>query len=472
MSSGNCLDSGREGYSQMPGGFKVAEPMVDGAKVLQTVREETGRLVGTSIDFFRVAGGGCGPLTERIRHGFESETARILGQSDGWRTGFAVKAATDGEDLTGPLGSQIHRLVQVCARLDRRAQYEPAAAHLKYGLEALLKNENTAKALASGDPKPVNELIRTYRHPELACFLEVAALGKSAGCYGPLAVKNVGFDVGEPAVVYHPYAVTLNKQEVIARDLYSGETIKGGRNPYPELDGFRSIWNKTLSGHPAAASLGILADFNRYAHRIGRKTENVIIRRPCHKADGELWYFPMWQVPVTVAREAQTTVNVERRDSRHTLLTESLELSARFDCRGAILFDGLRGMETERFLNDAYFDRSRRSSREPNVSSRVVRTSKRRLPWLRRRHLCWALGVLGISCTPGLVALAIRAVLMASGWLWPWSGHRDAQRYLARLAKMTALLSPGIGMLAGLVIAWVAYLRIDPVQIVLSRFRK
>ena len=317
---------------------------------------------------------------------------------------------------------------------------------LKAEAEAAIGTDNDVFGASSSDYSNILKIIRKkFEEAKRRISAQYFAYASGQQHSLDISLRNVGFEVGEPLIVYCPYSVKCEKAEVTAKDLHTGGVLKGEKNPYPELDGFSSVENRSSEGHPIPRAIGILMDFKKYSDRI-RSNDRVIVRQVHHRPDGDVWFFPLWEVPLTSTREAfsRFTIAYEYDKQRtwytvtHTVRHE-WELTARFESNGGVFYDGFLGGETERSLSSCYFMRTDRSSTEVALHAKRVGSEQRSI---EKRFHCFpvarigaVLGVLlGVFGAPfiAIILLGIFAPGMGPGWFF-----------------MFMLLSPALVAIAG-----------------------
>lgn len=187
--------------------------------------------------------------------------------------------------------------------------------------------------------------------------------------------QNQAFELGEPMLVYHPYSVSADRDHIMATDLHSGERLNGKRHLHPELAGYQSpVSAVSERGSPIAFGIGVLLEAGGFSNSLsgGQRT---IVRKPVTQSEGEILYYPTWEVPMRISRRVTGsyfvtlwTVSVRKKwlfmgkayrlsEGEHTW-----QVSGCFETAGAMVYDTLDGALVKTVTVESYLDRDDKSS--------------------------------------------------------------------------------------------------------------
>ncbi len=219
--------------------------------------------------------------------------------------------------------------------------------------------------------KRYENLIKTLKD-KMPAFLEIIeSKYRNEGPYtftaGYLGIKHVDFEAGEPILDYRPLSVFLESNLLHVEDLYTGYRYYCRATLHPELNGYSSI-QPSVSGDDENSipfSISMIMNHGKPLRKI-EKSEKVIIREPRRKPTrgpkGEIWYFPLWEVPMVSHREFLTergTYFYLKRgilSNKCTSHEHKWRIHVPFITRGAVFFDGFSGKKISSVLADSFFN--------------------------------------------------------------------------------------------------------------------
>ena len=95
-----------------------------------------------------------------------------------------------------------------------------------------------------------------------------------------------------------------------------------------------------------------------------KRDENTCIREIFGKLDNceELWYYPIYQVPVISKRCAVTRQKVLYEKQKDQFCIDLFEYKVPFESSGAFFFDAITGKLLDKIYVDSYFNRKDKSN--------------------------------------------------------------------------------------------------------------
>ncbi len=226
-----------------------------------------------------------------------------------------------------------------------------------------------------------------------------------------ISITQRDYIAGEVVLNYFPFSVDFRSELIQAKNLYTGELSQDTRFD-PALDGFATLVTKSeiksiarwfwlakhggLIGKPDMSRSGLL-----------KATHKIVIREALSIPwpGAEMWYYPVFQVPITLICEASAPQQTVYATSPTEFIRENYMHKVIIETRGDILFDGMDGHEISRSQVDYYFRKEDRASQEPNYNIEFLNAERIELPTpallepIRLNHkLGWgAMGLPGIG---------------------------------------------------------------------------
>ncbi len=218
----------------------------------------------------------------------------------------------------------------------------------------------------------------------------------------PDKITTMDINVAEPILDYHPFSLTVESErnEVIVKDLFTGETANCPREMRPELDGFTA-----LGRTPNIAERILLMKLTGKYIKTIEVDERTIVREPftpLKNIEGEIWYYPFWEVPIIEKRGVDLgIIEVRKKRPGHKIHKDTTKLTTSFENAGAIIYDGITAAEIKKANIHSYFDRDDKSNLDVKIESKPLEESERtgRL-WLFTKML-----IIVIIILSGIVAV-------------------------------------------------------------------
>ncbi len=181
--------------------------------------------------------------------------------------------------------------------------------------EPIVTREAVLKKVKSQTVLRTNHLLgmRSWSYNERGGYLATHFIKENEKSYC-LPVPS-GYEYLEPILDYHPYSVRHFRGMVLIRDLHNGDPGSANIDSNPELNGFsemlsrrgqfgdflkgRGDYDQGHNQHPVACAIDILDQLGNYTNRIIKKGK-TIIRKPMENLSHDIWYFPLWEVPIKI----------------------------------------------------------------------------------------------------------------------------------------------------------------------------
>ncbi len=183
------------------------------------------------------------------------------------------------------------------------------------------------------------------------------------GLWSKPKVKLLSVEPQQPILDYHPCSVRFDQKSVTVRDLFTGREYRCSRSPYVELDGEDSIQSPYKDGFPIARAIALASNRGEFSDRVPA-LEDIVFREVYFpNGKGQLWYFPFWEVPLTLTQEFEVKdevmfkVRPTRQKGKHVW-----RHSVKFGSTAAMFFNGYTGDLEGVVLNDSYFNKENKSS--------------------------------------------------------------------------------------------------------------
>jgi hypothetical protein len=190
-------------------------------------------------------------------------------------------------------------------------------------------------------------------------------------------VEQEDFEIGKSILNYFPYGVDFSKEEIQIRNLYTGKR-ESGRKFFPEMDGFTSV-SPSTSLQSTSSRLWFYKTQQLGKDNL-KKKDKTMVRDILGKigVEEELWFYPVYEIPIISKRKAKSRQKVLYKDSNDLskFKIDILEFKVHFESSGAFFFDAVTGEEMDRLIVDSYFKREEKSSKDIDYSIDVIKTEK------------------------------------------------------------------------------------------------
>jgi hypothetical protein len=127
-------------------------------------------------------------------------------------------------------------------------------------------------------------------------------------------VEQEDFEIGKSILNYFPYGVDFSKEEIQIRNLYTGKR-ESSRKFLPEMDGFTSVSPST--GLETISSRLWFYKTQQLGKDNLKKKDKTMVRDILGKIgeEEELWFYPIYEVPIISKRKAKSRQKVLYKDS-------------------------------------------------------------------------------------------------------------------------------------------------------------
>lgn len=147
--------------------------------------------------------------------------------------------------------------------------------------------------------------------------------------------------------------------KIKARDLFTGKFLEGSIIRQPELNCFTNKYHYAFEdGHPIPTAISAIKEDSNlnqrtikdfeWLSRQKKKYKSICCRNMNYRPEKgcEIWYFPLWEVPITSKKEVMAISKTYMRRFIHKGWY-ILEHKIQFETNGALIYDGFRGTKVD-----------------------------------------------------------------------------------------------------------------------------